>query len=476
MTDRPPFPARFRRRIAISYVVVAGISAGALALGAAVTVHSYRIGAFHERARQQVRDDVRLLAAGAPPAVVAGRLADAEEPGGPGVIVVTGGEVLHSVDALELGDVPPDVRAGVAAAPGTLVEGGTELRGGAALVIGTLDEGSGAEAYFFFPREELDRSTRELRFTLAAGWVVVMAVAGVAGTVIARRSLRPVRTAADAARSVAEGLLDTRLPVRSGDEFGEWASSFNEMVAALEEKIRALADARDREQRFAADIAHDLRTPIGAVLTAASHLAEHSQAPPERVAEVAQIVTASARRLDRLTSELLELHRLEAGHEVLNVEDVDVVTAVGQAVRAHGWGETVAVDAHGALVIATDRRRLDRIVVNLVSNALQHGGSRVDVVVARRELGVSVTVSDDGPGIPADARERIFDRHFKVSEHRTTDQSATTGGSGLGLSIAHESAEVLGGRLEVTSAEGHGTTFTLWLPPAPPRSRATTEL
>ena len=469
--ERPPFPARFRRRLAISYVVVAGISAGALALGAAVTVHSYRTSTFHERARQQVRDDVRLLAAGAPPAVVAGRLADAEEPGGPGVIVVTGGEVLPSVDAVDLGDVPPDVRAGVAEAPGTLVEGSTELRGGAALVIGTVDEESGAEAYFFFPREELDRSTRELRFTLGIGWVVVMAVSGVAGAVIARRSLRPVRNAADAARSVAEGLLDTRLPVRSGDEFGEWAASFNEMVAALEEKIRALAEARDREQRFAADIAHDLRTPIAAVLTAASHLAEHSQAPPERVEEIAQIVTASARRLDRLTSELLELHRLEAGHEVLHVEEIDVVTAVGQAVRAHGWGETVAVKAHGALVIATDRRRLDRIVVNLISNALQHGGTHVAVIVARREFGASVTVSDDGPGIPAAARERIFDRHFKVSEHRTADRSGTTGGSGLGLSIAHESAQVLGGRLEVESAEGRGTTFTLWLPPAPPCSR-----
>lgn len=468
MTERPPFPARFRRRLAISYVVVAGMSAGALALGAAVTVHSYRSAAFHERSRQQVRDDVRLLAAGAPPSVVAGRLADAEEPGGPGVIVVTGGEVIPSLDALDLGDVPPDVRAGVAEAPGTLVEGRTELRGGAALVIGTVDEQTEAEVYFFFPREELDRSTRDLQLTLAVGWVVVMAVSGVAGAVIARRSLRPVRNAADAARSVAEGLLDTRLPVRSGDEFGEWAASFNEMVAALEEKIRALAEARDREQRFAADIAHDLRTPIAAVLTAASHLAENSEAPPARVEEIAQIVTASARRLDRLTSELLELHRLEAGHEVLNVEDVDVVTAIGQAVRAHGWSETVTVAANDAMVVATDRRRLDRIVVNLISNALQHGGSHVDVAVARREFGAWVTVSDDGPGIPAAARERIFDRHFKVSEHRTTARSAMTGGSGLGLSIAHESAQVLGGRLEVASEAGRGSTFTLWLPPAPP--------
>lgn len=468
MSERPPFPARFRRRLAISYVVVAGISAGALAIGASATVYSYRTSTFVQRAREQVRDDVRLLAAGAAPEVVAGRLADAEEPGGPGVIVLTGGEVIRSVDALDLDDVPPRLRADVSESPGALVEGSTELASGTALVIGIVDDATGAEAFFFFPREELDRGLRDLLVTLAVGWVVVIGVAGVAGAVIARRSLRPVRNAADAARSVAEGLLDTRLPVRSGDEFGEWAASFNEMVAALEEKIRALAEARDREQRFAADIAHDLRTPIAAVLTAASHLAEQTQAPRERVEEIAQIVTASARRLDRLTRELLELHRLEAGHEVLNLEDVELVTAVGHAVRAHGWVDDVTIDACEAVVVSTDRRRFDRIVVNLVSNALQHGGTAVRVAVTSVDTGASVVVADDGPGIAEADLGRIFDRHFKVSEHRSIATSESSGGSGLGLSIAHESAQVLCGRLEVTSKEGEGTTFQLWLPDRSP--------
>lgn len=464
MIERPPFPALFRRRLAIAFIVVAGVSAGALALGAAVTVYSYRTNTFAERAREQVRDDVQLLAAGAEPSVVAGRLADAEQPGGPGVIVVAGSEVVSSFAALDLGALPSDLRDRVAAEPGALVEGRTELRTGAALVIGTIETESGAELYFFFPREELDRSLRELQITLGLGWLIVVIVAGVAGTVIARQTLRPVRSAADAARSVAEGLLDTRLAVRSGDEFGEWASSFNEMVAALEQKIGALADARDREQRFAADIAHELRTPIAAVLTAASHLADQRTPDAADVDEIAQIVAASARRLDRLTSELLELHRLQAGQEVLQIEDVDLSAAVGHAVRSHGWLDRVTIEDRGSLVVATDRRRLDRIVVNLVSNAVQHGGPGIRVRVSRAHEGAWITVTDDGPGIPAADLDRIFDRHYKVSVHRTSP----SGGSGLGLSIAYESAQILGGQLTVTSSIGQGTTFTLWLPERAP--------
>jgi signal transduction histidine kinase len=461
---RSPFPAQFRRRLSIAFVVVAGISAGALALGAAIWVFSYRTNAFHERARAHVRDDVQLLAAGAPPEVVAGRLADAETPGGPGVIVFTDGELVSSVETLGFGDLPTWMRDAVRRQPGQLVEGGTDLRTGAALVIGTIDEVTGAEVYYFFSRVELDRSNRELQIALAAGWAIIVGIAGIAGTLIARQALRPVRTAADAARSVAEGLLDTRLPVRSEDEFGEWAASFNEMVAALEQKIDALAVARDREQQFAADIAHELRTPVAAVLTAASHLAEHGRTSPDEVAEIAEIVAASARRLDRLTSEMLELHRLRGGQEILHVEDVDLVAAVGHAARAHGWATEVAVEAADPVVVATDRRRLDRIVVNLVSNAVHHGGPPIRVRVSPADGGAWITVTDGGPGIPATDLARIFDRHYKSSRHR----GSAAGGSGLGLSIALESAQRLGGTLEVISTDGRGTTFTLWLPERAP--------
>lgn len=442
--------------------MVAGLSAGALAVGAALAVYSYRTNTFEERSRELVKDDVGLIAAGAPPLVVAGRLADAEQPGGPAVVVVIDGEVISSVEALDLSDVPQGVREGASDAPGALVEGRAELRSGATLVIGTIEPESGAEAYYFFPREELDRSLRELVITLAIGWLLVVSVAGVVGTLVARRTLRPVRTAADAARSVAEGLLDTRLPVRSDDEFGEWAASFNEMVGALEQKIDALAAARDREQRFAADVAHDLRTPIAAVLATASHLAQLQAPAPEQAREAASIILDAARRLDRLTAELLELHRLEAGQEVVQTEAVDLAAAVRNAVAAHGWADDVAVRSRGSVVVETDRRRLDRILVNLISNGMTHGGGDVAVTVERGEAGAWLAVTDRGLGIGATELDHIFERHYKVSSHR-----GGSAGSGLGLAIALESAELLGGRLEVASTVG-GTTFTLWLPDRAP--------
>lgn len=460
MIARPPFPARFRRRIAIAFVAVAGLSAGALAIGAALTVYSYRTRTFEDRARNEVRDDIGLIAAGAAPSVVAGRLADAEQPGGPAVIVVTDdGEVVSSVETVDLGDVPRDVRDAARDEPGVLAETRTQLASGPALVVGAVDPDTGAEAYYFFPRAELERSIRELHITLAVGWMVVVAIAAVAGTLIARRTLRPVRTAAVAARSVAEGLLDTRLPVRSGDEFGEWAASFNEMVGALEQKIQALADSRDREQRFAADVAHDLRTPIAAVLAAASHLANQPDPSPEQARELGAVILEAARRLDRLTAELLELHRLEAGHEILHVEPVDLAAAVGHAVAAHGWSDDVALHTADAVVVDTDRRRLDRIIVNLIGNAMTHGGGRATVTIEQGQSGAWIAVADHGPGIAARDIELIFDRHFKTSTHRGSGS-----GSGLGLAIALESAELLGGTLTASSVERQGAVFTLWLP------------
>lgn len=460
---RPPFPVRFRRRLTIAFIAVAGISAGGLAIGAAVTVYSHRTSNFEERARQQVQGDLRLIAAGAPPLVVAGRLADAAQPGGPAVIVVLDGEVISSVETLDLSDVPADIREQAQDDAGALIEGRTVLRSGAALVIGTVDADTNTEAYYFFPREELERSLRELLVTLAIGWVLIVVAAGVAGTLMARRTLRPVRTAADAARSVAEGLLDTRLQVGSSDEFGEWAASFNEMVAALEQKIEALAVARDREQRFAADVAHDLRTPIAAILTSASHLAAQRHLAPE-TKEGVGIVLDAARRLDRLTAELLELHRLEAGQAVLHREPIDIEAAVRHAVLAHGWSEDVVIHSTGTVVADTDRRRLDRILVNLLGNAMTHGGGCVTVTIGREVGGVWVHVNDAGPGIPSDELERIFDRHYKVSAHRGNAGQ----GSGLGLSIAQESAELLGGRIVASAIEHAGSTFSLWLPDRSP--------
>ena len=467
MNERGAFPTGFRRRLAIVFVLVAGLSAGSLAVGAYITVDSYRSRTFGTRARAEVREDVRLLAAGAPAAAIAAQIANTEQPGGPGTLVVSRGQVSSSLETLDGSDVPRQLRSKAVAAPGEIVEARARVNGVPMLVLGTVDEESGTELFAFFPRTELERSLDELRATLAIGWIVVVLLAAVAGSVVARRALRPVASAAAAARSVAEGLLDTRLPVEGADEFGEWATSFNEMVAALEEKISALGEARDRERRFSADIAHELRTPLATILTAVTHVAGRtSELPASEVDAATTLVAEAARRLDRLTAELLELHRLEAGHDAIDLEEVDLVELARQVVTAHGWTRSVAVISDGGASIISDSRRLERIIVNLVANAIQHGGPPVRVRVSTASGAATVDVIDRGLGVSPLQVARIFDRHYKGDRQRTRTSGNGRHGTGLGLSIASEAARSLGGKLEVVTGEQSvGGHFRLELPP-----------
>jgi signal transduction histidine kinase len=283
--------------------------------------------------------------------------------------------------------------------------------------------------------------------------------------VLARRTLRPVARASAAARSLAEGLLETRLPVTGEDEFGTWAESFNEMAAALEAKISALSAAQARERRFTADVAHELRTPLTALVGEASLLAEHLERMPPESRRPAQLLVADVGRLRRLVEDLMEISRLDAGAESVHSESVDLASLVAAAVRARGWDGRVRLEGE-PLVITSDPRRLERIVANLVGNALEHGGRGVAVLVGRNGADAFVEVADRGPGIGREHLPHLFERFYKA------DPSRSGGGTGLGLAIAQENARLLGGEIEVWSEPGEGARFTLRLPVAEPlRSR-----
>jgi signal transduction histidine kinase len=458
------FPVAFRRRLAVAFVLVAGISAGALALGSMAVMESQRGGAFAERARENVQRDLRLLRAGSSPRLIADRLQSPSTPGGPGVVVVREEGAISSVERLDVSDVPTTLDL-AGAEPDELRETTAELDGDPYLVIGVRAADVDAELYYFFPRQDLLRALAEFRRTLAIGWVVIVVSAGVAGMVVARRTLRPVQEAADAAQAVAEGLLETRLEVSGTDEFAQWASSFNEMVGALDEKIAALAAARDRERRFNADVAHELRTPLGALVTSASLLEARADELPPSLHRPLALVVDGARRLHRLTDELLELHRLEVGQEQVDWEVFDVGESLEAAIRGHGWDRDITVERPAAAVVHADRRRLDRIVVNLLSNALDHGAPPVVATVDVEGDHAVLTVRDHGPGIPAEDVPYLFDRYFKVSRSRTAPAASrrSSGGSGLGLAIASENAKLLGGEVAVVS-HVDGTAFTVRLP------------
>jgi len=269
-----------------------------------------------------------------------------------------------------------------------------------------------------------------------------------------------VAEASAAARALAEGLLDTRLPGRGADEFGEWASSFNQMADALEGKIEALSMARERERRFTADVAHELRTPLTALVNEAAILREHLEQMPADAQRASRLLTSDVARLSRLVEDLLEISRLDAGAEPSSIEPVDLRRLVEAIVEANGWAGAVAVDID-VPPIASDRRRLERVLGNLIGNAITHGGGAAQVEAGTADGGVRLTVSDQGPGIPAERLESVFQRFSK-------GDAARGGGSGLGLAIAREHARAMGGDVVATPAPGGGARFTLVLPVSEP--------
>jgi two-component system sensor histidine kinase MtrB len=353
--------------------------------------------------------------------------------------------------------VPPSLRRLVGR--GQLAYERTTVAGTHYLVVG--GPSGKRQLYFFFSEQGLRHELAVLRTILLAGGGILVLLAAFAGIVLARRTLRPVARASAAAHSLAEGLLETRLPVEGRDEFGAWAQAFNEMAAALEGKIDALSAAQARERRFTADVAHELRTPLTGLVGEASLLAQHLERLPPESRRPAELLIADVGRLRGLVEDLMEISRLDSGAESVLEEDVDLAALVAAALRVRGWDGAVEL-AGEDVVVASDPRRIERIVANLVGNALEHGGRGAAVRVGQDGVGAFVEVVDRGPGVPREHLPHLFERFYKA------DPSRSGRGSGLGLAIAQENARLLGGRIDVWSEPGEGSRFTLRLPVAEP--------
>ncbi|MBQ0897132.1 HAMP domain-containing histidine kinase, partial [Micromonospora sp. U56] len=329
------------------------------------------------------------------------------------------------------------------------------------LVVGGRIPGSTAELYAVTDESDLVGGLDQLRTALAVGWLAVVALAAGVGHSLARRTLEPVGRASRAARAVAEGLLATRLPVRGRDEFSDWAAAFNDMAQALQTKIDDLSRAEARERRFTADVAHELRTPVTALVAAACLLADRLDTLPDDSRRAAVLQVGDVVRLPTLVEELMEISRLDAGREAVSLASVPALAPLRDLVAAHGWAGRVVVTGDEA-VLRTDPRRLERVLANLVGNAVTHGQGEVRASVTRAGPLLVYEVSDQGPGIAAEHLPHVFDRFYKA------DPARSGRGSGRGLAIARENARLLAGRLTVRSTPGVGTTFQLALPVTPP--------
>jgi two-component system sensor histidine kinase MtrB len=325
------------------------------------------------------------------------------------------------------------------------------------VIVGRAIEGTDIEVFFLFPEGQVQDQISQLGTVLFTGWLILVAASGLIGVLLSRQILTPVSRASFAARSLAEGLLDTRLPVETNDEFGILALSFNEMAQALQQKIAELSDARERERRFTANVAHELRTPVAALVGEASLIRDQLDDIPAEFRRPVQLLVGDVTRLRQLLEDLMEISLFDAGRQTVEVDEVDGPALISTLLRRRGWVHSVRLDAQ-PVVLRTDRRRLERVISNLVSNAIRYGHADIVVRVRKTNDKALIEVSDKGPGIQPEHLPNVFDRFFKA------DPSRTGFGTGLGLSIVHENVRILDGTITVRSEVGHGSTFTVTLP------------
>lgn len=334
-------------------------------------------------------------------------------------------------------------------------------------------------------RAERD-DTAALLDSVRAGLLPVVVVAAVLALLAAGTVLRPVRKLGRATRELAEGDLGSRVTVTGHDELADLARTFNETADALQASDARLREQEAKARRFVADVSHELRTPLAAMTMVATVLEEDADQLPADAARAARTVGAETARLARLVEDLMEISRFDANAIRLNAAETDLADTVRASLALRGWTDRVEVRLEEGVRAVVDRRRVDVIVANLVGNALRHGappvtvtlgtgpaasapgtpaGARGGAIAGPDPEWVTVEVADHGPGLPPEARERVFDRFYKADAARTRSAADTGGqGSGLGTAIALENARLHGGTIDVAEGAEGGAVFTLWLP------------
>jgi signal transduction histidine kinase len=310
-----------------------------------------------------------------------------------------------------------------------------------------------------FPLGATENTLRALATALIVGAALATVFATFFGWSTSRQLLRPISRVADAAEKIASGRLGARLDEESDPDLNRLAGSFNHMADAVQERI-------EREQRFASDVSHELRSPITALTAAVEVLDARRSDLPERTQQALDVVVSQVRRFDDMVIDLLELSRLEAGAHDMHREPVDLRELCERIASRFGY-EDLQIDLHRRANpgVVIDRVRFERILGNLLENASHHAGgpTRVSIEPANVRRSVLVVVEDAGPGVAASERTRIFERFARGSAARNRI------GTGLGLALVAEHAAALGGEAWVEDRSGGGARFVVRLPTGSPK-------
>lgn len=330
------------------------------------------------------------------------------------------------------------------------------------LIVGVPIVEADAQYYEATSLADLVDTLASLTVSLVGAALVTTMAGALLGVWASRRVLRPLQEVARAAAAIAAGDLQTRLDVLADPDLSRLASSFNAMAEALQHRIQ-------RDARFASDVSHELRSPLMTLAAAVEVLEGRRSELPERLGHAVDLLVAEVDRFRRLVEDLLEISRVDAGAVLFEPEPVLISDLVRHAAAAMAPGVEVDVDDRATdMVVEGDKRRLERVLANLLSNAERHGGGATRVeVTARGRHHVDIAVSDAGPGVPPADRDRIFER-FSRGAGTAGRRGSGGDGVGLGLALVAEHVRLHGGRVWVTdNPRGRGARFVVRLPATP---------
>jgi two-component system sensor histidine kinase MtrB len=350
-------------------------------------------------------------------------------------------------------------------------DGNGQLRGEPGIVVGSQvrlpSDGKLYTLYYLFPLSgEQETLALVSRAMLAAAALLLVLVAGLTW-LVTRQVVTPIRMARRVAERLASGQLQQRLRVSGEDDLARLATSFNQMATSLQRQIRQLEELSRVQRRFVSDVSHELRTPLTTVRMAGDVLHDARTEFDPATARAAELLQSELDRFETLLADLLEISRFDAGAAVLELDDinlVDVAHRVVEATRALAEQRSTAVVVrapdHPCLAEA-DVRRVERIVRNLVTNAIDHA-ERGDIVVhvAGDDHAAAIAVRDYGVGLGPGESAMVFNRFWRADPAR----ARTSGGTGLGLSISLEDTHLHGGWLQAWGRPGEGAQFRLTLP------------
>jgi two-component system sensor histidine kinase MtrB len=338
------------------------------------------------------------------------------------------------------------------------------------LVVGNQIEVPGAgpyEIYLIFNLENQNKTLNIVSNALVATGSALVLLVALVTLLVVRQVVRPVREAARTAEALASGDLGKRMDVHGDDEIARLGSAFNEMANSLQLQINRLENLSSVQQRFVGDVTHELRTPLTTLRMAAGVIHSSKKTFEPALQRSVELMMVQLDRFERLLEDLLEISRFDAQVAVVEPVEFDICLLTTNAIDdlrlvASEVGVHIELDRPAdSVYVKGDIRRIERILRNLLTNAIDHAEQKpIKVTVKHDEHAVAISVRDFGVGLDKESSLRVFDRFWRADPSR----SRIRGGTGLGLSMALEDARLHNGELEVYGEPGKGANFVLTLP------------